>query len=683
MAATGYEAQTIKVDEQQPEDATVVDFNELVMQQENILLKYDTVQWKFKMFTMSTIDYKKYQAGNTDVTELVISETGATGKFSIDEVQMTTTAPCTNSTKNSTLLRANITMSEQGSMTFYDDLQAASVLLGYSQLMDVPMFLELTFVGYDRYGENQPTVIPGTTRLWRIRFNKIDSRFDNTGATTIYDIETSPMTFVMPPEDWRLTEQVEMIATRDVSAFIAEFSKKINAIANTQYGYLTHMFANDLQPDNFYTFHVHPKIGNLMLINDSAQDTTKDKTASGEQGSKRYVFEAKQTIANVIDCIMDSAQAKGAAGDTGQVQKRQFVNVVPVSNYVGYDIFRKRHVYRYDVYVLPYRTLDYQDVDDTKNGNTAFDLKTLFAEAYPDTKYNMKRYDFQWSGRNTEILDLDLKFDSAYTMIAAKNVFSLYDSKNRKGSKSAELKPQDQIASAAELQKLYLRKVELDNQQTRTAQEQTELEATTVQLNSTTQLEGEQEQLIRPTAGNRAFLENVTRSVDLKSAIDMYNGTKLHLQVPVDYRNIEEKSSSTDDSNASQTEVSKRLIRSNYYNSSTLMTLNMNVVGDPYWLGKSELDTIADLRKLATGENLIYDQTELTMNVLDCEPCLLLNLHPAKGYDYRTGLLKEDPQSIFAQSIYRVQTIQSTFSDDGFVQDLKGAIIARSINRKR
>lgn len=681
--STGYEAKEQRVDETDTEtEATEINFNEHVLPHENALLKYDAVTWNFKLFTMSPKDYHNYQNGSTDVTELVISETGATGKFNIDEVVMTTIPAGLNGTKNSVLQQTTIQLSEQGSMTLFDELQAASLMLGYSQLMNVPLFLELTFVGFDSGRTNAPTHVPGTTKLWRLHINKVNTRLENTGATTVYDITCTSLTYNVKPEEWVLSEQITMIANSSVSAFIDEFSKKLNEAINTQYGYLTHMFAEELQANNFFTFHVHPQVGNLDLRNDSEKDAANDKASNKQQGTRTFVFKAGDSIGNVLDYIMDCAQARGVMNDNDTVLKRQFINIVPVSQYIGYDRLRKKHVYRYDVYVLPYRTVDYQDVDDTKNKNTAFDLKELLMEAHSTNKFNMKRYDYQWSGLNNEILDLELDFNSAYNVVTSRNVTSLFDRNNRKGVKAADFIAHDAIASPEEVQKLYLRKQELDSKQTRSEADNEELYLTEVRLNEATRVEGDDEQIIHATSGRRAFLEDIAKSVDLTTYTNTA-GTNIAMNVPVDYSNMPEKSSSTTDSNEMQTEVAKRTIRSNYYNEATLMKLDMTVVGDPYWLGKGEHDTISDLRLLAKGQYPENDPHRMSANMLNCEPCFLLNMEPAKSYNEQTGIVQSDARGMLVQAVYRVQQVQSTFNGDGFKQELKAAIVARSINRKK
>lgn len=653
-----------------------VDFNNIVIPYDNILQRYDSVSWRFRLYSMHKTELYKYQTGVDTVKKVVISETGGSGKFSIDEVRMTQSAPCQTNTKNGSLLTCNITLSEQGSLTLFDQLQALTQRLQYKQVMNIPLFLELSFMGYDRYGEHQPMAVPGTTRTWRLHINDIKTQMENSGGTTVYNLECAPSTLNTPKDDWRLTESIEMVATSNVGKFIQEFEKRVNSIADSQYGYLTQMFPNELQPNNYYKFFVHPTIADMLLINDSAQDAAKDKSSTGE-GTKKFVFSPELTVGNAIDHIMDAVQSPD---DTGTKQKRQFVNVVPIVYYVGFDKYRKKHTYRYEIYLLPYTILDVQDVDDTRTKATAFHLRDALLAASPTTKLNIKRYDYQWSGLNTEILDLNMDFNTAYVVTAQKNASTLFDSNNRKGEKRAEMNPVDQITSGQWVT-MYERKKELDTKDadrgltSEEVREQKNIDNSFSQA-SQYQLEGSDQKQTTDVV----YLEDLS---DVDATDVAAAGLVEPVTVAVEYTNQTDTSSSTDDSNASQTEVMKRMARSNIYSRSFMMKVDMQVVGDPYWLGRSDLDVIQDIKKLASGGKLTHSPTALTSDPYEIEPCFLLNIHPTKGYDYKTGLLKTDADSMFSQSIYRLNKVESIFDDNGFTQNLEANIVTRSLNRKR
>ena len=93
--------------------------------------------------------------------------------------------PGQGATKNNTLMQMSILLSEQGDMSFYDELQRMTLVLGYYQTMNVPLFLELSFKGFSDESPHAPIEIPEATRMWRLRINKIQARTDNNGGTML------------------------------------------------------------------------------------------------------------------------------------------------------------------------------------------------------------------------------------------------------------------------------------------------------------------------------------------------------------------------------------------------------------------------------------------------------------------------------------------------------------------
>ena len=657
-----------------------VDLNDHIQEYDNPLLAYDNVSWKAKLYTMSTNDLRQFQDNSSArVQQYVLSETGVTGKYSIDFVEITTLPPGTNMTKNSTAMKFTIKMSEVSGMRLFDDLQLASSKLGYNQFSDLPMILEMSFVGFNT-NTNTPEVIPNCTKTWGIRFQNIQARLENAGSVTVYTMDFTPNMFMMPPSEWRLNQQVEVIAGATVGSFIKEFQEKLNSVWDSQYGYLTQLFADRIKPDNYVTFKVHPKIAEMAIISDSVQDASTDRNST-EQGTKKYSLAPDSTIGNVVDFVMDSALTEH---DNQGSMKRQFAHVIPISNYVGFDIFRNKHVYRYDIYITPYSTMDYQDVTDVKTKNSLKDLTDLLKDAHKSQKLNMKRYDFQWSGRNTEILDLKYNFDSQYVMATSRNVAGAYDKYNRSGEKISQLKVQDPI-TAGRLYQMYHRKKELESSKSRSTADNAEL----VKINrnfakaSEINIEGESSQMQAPSYVNSSdtqYIEDIQDSTF--ESLSYRDGNLGIINPPIDYRNMNAGTSGTDDSNATQTEITKRTIRTNYYGRAFLMQISMTVVGDPYWLGGSEFENKKNLNTLTTTGTLEKQSSgSYVMDSLQYEPSFLLNLYTPKGVDSETVIATQEEDSVLAQSVYRVMGIVNKFDKGGFVQHLEGALITRSLNK--
>lgn len=654
------------------------DLNDYIQEYNNPLLRYDNVSWKAKLYALSSYDIRRYQDDQTaSVQKYVLAESGVTGKYNIDQIEIVTIPPGCEMTKNSTAMRFSLKISEVGGMRLYDDLQIASSKLGYNQFSDLPMILEMSFVGYDK-DSNLPIIIPNCTKKWTVNFFNIQAKFENAGSVMVYNIEMTPCLYMMPANDWRINQQVEVIAGDTVGSFIMEFQTKLNSAWESQYGYLTQLFADRIKPDNFVTFKVHPKIADMRLISDPTQDTSTDRNST-TVGSKKYSLTADFTIGNVVDFILDSALTEH---DTTGDLKRQFAHVIPSSSYVGYDIFRKKHVYRYDIYVMPIETIDYQNVNDIRKKNTTEDLISDLSKAHKNKKFNMKRYDFQWSGLNVEVLDLKYDFNSQYVMAVSRNISGTFDKNNRSGEKISQLKVQDQITTGM-LYQMYNRKKELESSNSKSTQDQKELSRINNKFAKASDLgiEGEDSQMRAPNYSSDNYIEDFADS-SIESLVNERSDNDDLIAPPMDYQNFDSGTSATDDSNATQTDLAKRTIRSNYYNRAFLMSVTIGVVGDPYWLGFSDSDAKDRLQSLCSTGTLNQKSNDVyAMDTMQFEPCFLLNLYPPKKVDFTTGIAQTEENSILAQSVYRVQQIVHKFDRSGFIQTLEGVLVTRSLNR--
>ena len=163
----------------------------------------------------------------------------------------------------------------------------------------------------------------------------------------------------------------------------------------------------------------------------------------------------------------------------------------------------------------------------------------------------------------------------------------------------------------------------------------------------------------------------------------MADNTKyLDLQAPLDYANLKYNSSSTQDSTSSTGEVQKRTAKSNYYNEAFLLKMDMQVVGDPHWLGKSDLQYMKDLRAVVKGQEIQADTALPVANDMNTDQCFLLNLYPVSGFDTFTQQNQQSQDRFMNQAIYRVLSIESRFDTRGFTQTLKSCIVGRSVNKR-
>ena len=185
-----------------------INLNEMVLPYDNPLLSYHNYTWNFSLYTMNTDEYELFfENPDVAVSKYVIAQSGVTGKYSINSVKITSAGPATPGlTSNYSMNTCIMEIQENGGMSLFDDLVVLSNELGYKKFMDVPLVMELNFVGYDGV-TGEPMIIPGLNRKWGMRINTITGSASPSGGTMSYTFTmTSTRGGVMENKDWTLME---------------------------------------------------------------------------------------------------------------------------------------------------------------------------------------------------------------------------------------------------------------------------------------------------------------------------------------------------------------------------------------------------------------------------------------------------------------------------------------------
>ena len=107
-----------------------------------------------------------------------------------------------------------------------------------------------------------------------------------------------------------------------------------------------------------------------------------------------------------------------------------------------------------------------------------------------------------------------------------------------------------------------------------------------------------------------------------------------------------------------------------------LVLINLEIRGDPFWLGLSDMEKIQVLdtitsdasRSASTLKNQVLTNNNF-MNNLIGDPLFLLSFKTPQNYDSQTGIIDTSQSSIFV-ALYTVVQVESTFSDGKFTQTL-------------
>ena len=671
------------------DDKKISDF---IIDNENVLLKYNSATWHFTLFALDKDDFKMFwENPDAEVQRYVITESGVTGKYNITNVQMTQAGPSTpGMTTNYTFNTASISMSENNSMSFYDELISLSNKLRYHKFMDLPLILELKFIGYNEDGV--PQVIPNTTKRWSVKINNVKASASATGSTMLYTINlVHNRAALVDNVEWTLKETFSCTAAQ-FGAFCYDLEDKLNEMSEQQYGYLCMKFP-ELAEGKFFEFKVAPELADMFINYDSKQMTEVTSTKNGSQGSKNFSWNPSTPISRIIDDVIDACTVR--EGDSTSV--RQFVNIIPLKQYVGFDNLRNTSVYKVIFNIVRFRIGDVVHESDLQPENFNFETFLENSERYLDPRDNeeklrMKIYNYQFSGLNNEILDLDMNFDQQFYVATTRNPGPIQDQGNRSGTHAS--------------QELTIQGVQYSNP----------LDA----WNKTSDIRKARSKGEIITQAQTALLNEVDEQ--LKNAMgvgnqeeqDAYMNYKVHVlpEYIEDYRSVYEENdmgadgigdrrgeiftipteatnkhttlSASDNDNSSTYEMDRRKIRDNYYNRPFMCKLDMRVIGDPYWLGWGDHAYLQYLDMLVNGEALYINPEDFKYaNYISTEAYLLLKLQPVVSINDNTGILDITTPTTFNETIYRVNKIIHDFGTNGtFTQQIQGAIVARALKRK-
>lgn len=670
--------------------------NDFVVPYDNVLLQYDNFTYHFSLFALSTPEYHLFWNNpDTEVSRHVIAESGVTGRFSIDSVQITSAAPASPGlTSNFSFNNCTMSLSENSGMSLFNDLVVLANDLGYNKFMDLPLIMEMDFIGFNQQ-TGKPTRIPGLKRQWAVRINTIKARASESGGTMFYDIQmTRARAGLVDNKDWLLKEPYTCTSAT-FGDFVQQIQDKLNKMANKQYGYLQHKydeFANGL----YYEIHVPDELAGMTINYDMKQSKEVGNTVNGSDGAKDFSWGADVPISRAFDDVLDCCIPIQSSTD----RRRQFVNIIPVQKFVGYDPIRANLAYKNHYYIVKYNIGDVVSEEDLKHEKFNFEYFFENAEKYAvpgnnEPKLNIKRYDYQFTGLNQEILNLELKFDQGFNVAVTRNPDTQRDIENREGTHAAEYiqlgDTQYDTSIRTNVQDMWSKAQDLKDEQasgrilTQTEQ-QFIRDADEVARMKVGQEDEQTNSTLSMTSSGPSYIEDYRTEYDMTYAgtegIGGKNGTID--AVPTEPQNIKTAKSGSMNDNSSSYEMDRRLMRDNYYNRTFLGKLDMKVMGDPFWLGWSDISYMNYLQKAVAGEDMDVDTTDIHVaNWINSEAYLLLNIKPVVSISDTTGILDYDTPTIFSQTIYRVNRVVSDFGPNGsFTQQLTGGIVMRSLRRR-
>lgn len=407
----------------------------------NPLNDYVTYTYHIRWFMTSeaeSYNVDESAPSSTGMNMIIIAESGVTAAFNITELKMNGSAGAGAKTRNLwTTNNYEMTLVEPLGVSLMDKILAASKQLGVKDSSKCPFFLEIWFNGYD---EDGLIMSPRQFyQLYRVQINNIN--MTTTAAGTTYNIQFyddgkrgESDANATPPVGVKITATTLGDFFRQFEQFWNKASADIN---NDKIARITYKI-DFPQPWAAWTLK-NPAV---------AQQTARNAGFASviDDASTTITIERGQSIENIINYVVYLCQdvQKWIVGEdapgSGQASTKQhglirYVSIRAADRITGWDTLTKSYTHEITYYIFGTESVKaYTDMETVNQvlseGTQAQKLAYLTANGRLK-----KRYEWIYTGRNTEVINFDFSVQAAWQMaLTAYNQVNNYNQLTQGGT---------------------------------------------------------------------------------------------------------------------------------------------------------------------------------------------------------------------------------------------------------
>lgn len=414
---------------------------------ENVLNALHNPTYHFKLY-MTTERELVTDAASSDVAtiyqtldklpKVVLAESGVTAGFNIQSVEIDTPTVPGFSNRSAILGDIKIRLVEPMGSSFLESMITAGMSLGVQNFSKFWYFLELTFRGYDEEGNivasplEPMNLTNGGRFIWCISINEVNFRLDEGKAE--YTLSCTPYTSTAFSEDGTgMTPENLKVSGGTVKDFCDDLAKKMTEAWKRRYA------------GEIYTIKIVHR-----GIKDCKDDVGSFKLSQSEydpvRGLKFEEDPSRAPVAQIpfgtrIDDIivflwahcegaqklmLDTTDGKNLDDGEGETVtyngKKYRMAVVPFVEadvkVTGYDIITGQYKKEITYNVWGWRTAS-ANISPKQAQNVSDDpsVAKQIAQELRNKKYLRKRYYYRFTGKNTEVLKFDFDLNMAFSAI--------------------------------------------------------------------------------------------------------------------------------------------------------------------------------------------------------------------------------------------------------------------------
>lgn len=415
---------------------------------ENVLNTLQQSSYKIRFFmsedapllSASSATYANFMTKLNARQQTTIAATGVTGINILSLNMVTLTAP-NKATRSMNATRMTMVLKEQMGVNLMDQMMQSAKELKIRNFAKTPYFIELSFHGYDVDGQIVANACAtdqfqnGGVWTYQVGIQNITSELDDTGAK--YTLDLIPYQETLYEEtNLRLPEAIN-VTGRTVGEMLQNVANQLNKSIVNAYGFQTNMY-------KFQLYGVEGRDKRKVDLNTATLTPAQEKFAHKRSYSMdpadldskviKAHFNRGMAISDVVELILANSNAvtqigmdvttteeiNGQAKQDPRASVRECVvfRTECTADFQGdadgqksYDFSNENYMMTYTLHVLPYYTqapiLAHQDIvtsnDPKIQAQNALNLR--------QRNYLAKRYDYLYTGMNSEITHLDIKFN--------------------------------------------------------------------------------------------------------------------------------------------------------------------------------------------------------------------------------------------------------------------------------
>lgn len=400
--------------------------------EDNVLNQFEQYAYFFRFFISSEI-----ATAETITHEpiIVIAETGSTG-YNINDVEIKNVISPSSTTRNAIATEISFKITEPFGSSLLDQIRNAAISLGVKDHRDAPLWLELSFRGYNGPDENSyeggqfaNEVLGKETRRWKLKIKDFEAEI-NHGATE-YSVTAVPSNEESMYDSARRLEKDIKVTGSTVSSFLGSLAKQMNTNSNSSTASDIDIRSRTRQYSFELPLKTFPTFGNWELRGDNISDLKRSENFEVVEkgGAWEFAFSsgtAIEAILHIMISVTNEGQSymrygenrSGAAlkfDDTKNIEKPFIMfRVEPRTEILTYNTIANKYDTLNIYHIVPYKTHDaVGSREEIVKAKDKLNSKRRLLNVLKNGGFK-KRYDYIFTGLNTEIIDYSIKFDRAW-----------------------------------------------------------------------------------------------------------------------------------------------------------------------------------------------------------------------------------------------------------------------------